>query len=213
MKKLLVIVFAVFTVTASFGQPSLEKAINEGLVLMDSAKTIQDVQSVVNRFQRISMAEPDRWEPLYHLAYTQIMLSFWEQNSETRDKILDQAEESINKALEMQGDKSELHALLGFLYQGRIQVDGSRGMTYSMKAKDILEQAMHENADNPRAFFLMAQNIYYTPKAFGGGAENALPIYMAAGEKFTKEAPKTGCGPKWGAKTNARAIEQCNKEK
>ncbi|MBN1791895.1 MAG: hypothetical protein JW830_15460 [Bacteroidales bacterium] len=214
MKKLPILTFVAFIATASFGQTStLEQAVNEGLTLLDSARTIQDVQSVVNRFQRIAMAEPARWEPLYHQAYSQITLSFWEQDGNTKDKILDEAESAIEKALELKGDISELHALQAFLYQGRIQVNASRGMTYSMKAKEILEQAMRENTDNPRAFFLMAQNIYYTPEGFGGGCANALPVFMAARERFEKEQGKMGCGPKWGAKTNARLIEQCNNEK
>jgi len=214
MKKLVFITLITLFGATSFCQTSsLEEAINGSLSLLDSAKTINEVQTAANMLQRITLAEPGRWEAFYHLAYVQITMSFWEKDGETEDKILDQAEANINKALELNGDKSELHTLQAFLYQGRIQVNGSRGMVYSMRAKEMLDQAISENGENPRAFFLMAQNIYYTPTAFGGGAENALPFYMAAKEKFEKEQDRSGITPKWGAKSNAKAIEQCNNEK
>jgi len=214
MKKLVLItLITLIGVTAYCQTSSLEKAINESLSQLDSAKSVNEVQTAVNQLQRIAMAEPDRWEPLYHLAYAQIILSFREDEGETIDKILDQAEATISKALEIGGDGSELHALQGFLYQGRIQVNPMRGMTYSMRAREILQQAINENGDNPRALFLMAKNIYYTPAAYGGGSENALPVFLSAKEKFEKEQGKSGIGPKWGATSNAAAIEQCNSEK
>jgi hypothetical protein len=214
MKKLVLITLIALFGAASFCQTSsLDEAITRSLSLLDCAKTINDVQTAANQLQRITIAEPSRWEPFYHLAYVQITMSFREKDGEAKDKILDQAEININKALELNGDKSELHTLQAFLYQGRIQANASRGMVYSMRAKDMLDQAISENAENPRALFLMAQNIYYTPKAFGGGAENALPVFMAAKEKFEKEHGRNGITPKWGAETNAKAIEQCNNEK
>jgi hypothetical protein len=214
MKKFVFLTLITLMGATSFCQTSsLDEAITISLSLLDSAKTINDVQTVANQLQRITIAEPNRWEPFYHLAYVQITMSFWEKDGETKDKILDQAEINISKALELNGDKSELHTLQAFLYQGRIQVNGSRGMVYSMRAKEMLDQAISENAENPRAFFLMAQNIYYTPKAFGGGGENALPVFVAAKEKFEKEQGKSGIGPKWGATSNTAAIEQCNNEK
>ena len=119
---------------------------------------------------------------------------------------------SIDKALEVNGDKSELYALQGFLYQGRIQVSAMRGMTYSQKAAEAFEKAVKENPNNPRAQYLLGQNIYYTPKLFGGGTKNALPKFQEAKALFESENGKTGIAPKWGAKANQRMIDACNKE-
>ncbi len=207
--------FIIIMVTTSFvgrsQNQALENAINEGLTLLDSAKTMADMQAAVSKFQRIAMVEPSRWEPLYYLAYAQTNMSFWERDGDTKDKILDQAETNLNKSIELNGDKSELLALQGFIYQGRIQVSPMRGMTYSQKAAEVLEKALEENPENPRAQFLLAQNIYFTPKMFGGGAKNALPEFLKAKEKFDKENGKTGITPKWGARSNQRMIETCNK--
>lgn len=193
-------------------QTPFENAMKESLVLLDSAKTMDDLQAVAGRFERIAMTESTRWEPLYYAAFAQINASFREKDGEKKDAILDVAEKNIEKALSINGDKSELYALHGFLYQARIQVNPMRGMTYSQKAAEIIGKAVEANPENPRALFLMAQNIYYTPKMFGGGGKVALPKFQEAKVKFDKEAGKEGIMPKWGAKSNDRMIEACGKE-
>lgn len=212
MKKFVSIIFMAICGIANSQNPSLEQAIKDGLTYMDSAKTISDMQAVVGRFERISFVETSRWEPFYYLAFVQINLSFWEKDGDKKDAILDLAEKNIERALTLNGDKSELFALQGFLYQGRIQVSATRGMTYSQKAAEILEKAVEENPENPRALFLLAQNIYYTPKMFGGGAKNALPKFQEAKVKFDNEKSQEGISPKWGAKSNLRMIETCSKD-
>lgn len=205
----LVIAFAMI----SCAQSPFESAIKESLSLLDSAKTTDDMQSVVGRFERIAMTETTRWEPLYWAAFAQINLSFRLNDGEDKDAILDLAEANIEKAMENNGDKSELFALQGFLYQGRIQVNPMRGMKFSQKAAEMFEKSLEANPENPRALFLMAQNIFHTPKMFGGGAVNALPKALAAKEKFEKEKGNEGIGPKWGSKSNLRVIEACKEDK
>lgn len=211
MKRTILTTLAIALSIVMNAQTPFEKAMKESLTLLDSAKTTEEMQAVVGRFERIALTETDRWEPLYYAAFTQINLSFREKDGDKKDAILDLAEKNIENALAVNGDKSELYALQGFLYQGRIQVSPMRGMTYSQKASDIIGKAIEENPENPRAFFLMAQNIYYTPKMFGGGGKNALPKFQEAKVKFENEKGKDGIGPKWGAKSNLRMIDACTK--
>lgn len=213
MKRLIVTLVALTMLGSAMAQQtSFETAIKETLVMLDSVKTHADMQNVIGRFERISLAEGQKWQAHYYLAYTRINFSFWEKDGEKKDAILDEAQKSIDKAIEAGGDKSELYALQGFLYQGRIQVSAMRGMTYSPKAAEVLEKAIKENPQNPRAYFLLGQNIFYTPSIFGGGTKNALPKFIAAKENFEKEYGKTGIEPKWGARSNQRMIEKCSKD-
>ncbi len=212
MKRTLLTVFLIASAIVINAQTPFEKAIKDGLAQFDSSKTVEQMQAVVSKFERIAMAETNRWEPLYYAAFTQINMSFRESDGEKKDAILDLAEKNIEKALSVNGNKSELYTLQGFLYQGRIQVSAMRGMTYSQKAASILEDALKENPENPRALFLLGQNIYFTPKMFGGGAKNALSKFMEAKVKFEKEKGVEGITPKWGEKANLRMIENCNKE-
>jgi len=211
MKKLIITAIALTMLgNVMAHQPNFESAIKETLSLLDSAKTPVDMHNVIGRFERITLAEGKKWEAHYYLAYTRINSSFWEKDGEKKDAILDEAQKSINKALELDGDKSELYALQGFLYQGRIQVSAMRGMTYSPKAAEVLEKSIKTNPENPRAYFLLGQNLFFTPAMFGGGSKNALPKFLAAKEKFEKENGKEGIEPKWGSKSNLRMIEKCN---
>jgi hypothetical protein len=214
MKKLVSLTMIAFMAVSIFGQSAgPEQAINESLKLLDEAKTVEEVQSVVNRLERIAMTESERWEPMYHYAFAQINLSFREQNAEVKDKLLGNAEISINKALELNGDKSELHALLGFLYQAKLTANPSLAMSYSQKAAEVFGKALYENPENPRAVYLMGMNIRHTPEGFGGGCVNALPKFMAAKALFEKESGKQGIMPRWGARSNSEAIAGCNSEK
>jgi tetratricopeptide (TPR) repeat protein len=213
MKKLIITAIALTLLgNVMAQQPNFESAIKETLTLLDSAKTPADMQQVIGRFTRITQAENNRWEAFYYLAYTQIYFSFWEKDGDKKDAILDEAQKSIDKALKVNGDKSELYALQGYLYQGRIQVSSMRGMTYSPKAAEVLEKAIKENPENPRAYFLLGQNIYYTPSMFGGGSKNALPKFQKAKELFEKFNGNSGIEPKWGVKLNQRMIDNCLKE-
>lgn len=213
MKRTILTTIAIAITLVMNAQTPFEKAIKDGITLFDSAKTMTDMQAVVGRFERISMAEPTRWEPLYWTAFIQINMSFSEKDGDKKDAILDLAEKNIEKALSLNGDKSELFAIQGFLYQGRIQVSPMRGMTYSQKAAEILDKSIEENPENPRPLFLLAQNIFHTPKMFGGGSKNALPKALEAKELFDKEKGKDGIGPHWGAKSNLRVIKACNEDK
>lgn len=214
MKKLVSLTMMVFMTVSIFGQSAgPEQAIGESLKMLDEAKTIEDMQSVVNRLERIALNEPERWEPTYHYAFALINLSFREPNEEVKDKLLDKAEMGINKALELNGDKSELHALQGFLYQAMLTADPGLAMTYSQKAAEVFGRALYENPENPRAMYLLGLNIRYTPEGFGGGCVNALPKFMAAKALFEKESGKQGIMPHWGAQSNSEAISGCNGEK
>jgi hypothetical protein len=212
MKRTIFTILALAIAMVVNAQTPFEKAMKESLALLDSAKSNEDMQSVASKFERIAMTETTRWEPLYYEAFVQINMSFREKDGDKKDAILDVAEKNIEKALAIDGDKSELYALHGFLYQGRIQVSPMRGMTYSQKAAEILNKSIEENPENPRPLYLMAQNIFHTPKMFGGGKKNALPKALEAKELFEKEKGKDGIGPKWGAKSNLRVIEACNED-
>ncbi len=214
MKKTVSLTMMVFMTVSIFCQSAgPEQAIGESLKMLDEAKTVEDVRSVVNRLERIALTETDRWEPLYYYAFAQINLSFREQDDEVKDKLLNKAEMSINKALELNGDKSELHALQGLLYQAMLTADPGLAITYSQKAAEAFGQALYENPENPRAMYLLGMNIRHTPEGFGGGCANAMPKFMAAQALFEKESMKQGIMPRWGAQSNSEAIAGCNGEK
>jgi len=117
-------------------------SMEEQIKVMKDSKTLDDFMDVANNFERISMAEPEEWYPLYYTAFCNIQMSFQTQDGDNKDAFLDQAQVFIDKAMELNPDESELYVLQGLLYQAGIQVNpGGRGMTYSMKAGHCQRQS------------------------------------------------------------------------
>jgi hypothetical protein len=112
--------------------------------------------------------------------------------------------------LEKQGIKeSEIQALQAFVYQLRI-TDMAKGMKYSMLAGEQLDEAEKLNPNNPRIYYLRGMNIFHTPKSFGGGANNAKPLFEKAAALFKSQKPATALEPNWGEWHNNKMLAECN---
>lgn len=187
---------------------TFEKALADAIVRIDSAKTTAQLQETSQLLHRIALAE-NRWEPYYHHAFSLILLSYRGDDGDARDLILDKAQQSIDKANELNGDKSELLAIQAWLYQARISISPMRGMTYSRKAAATLSEAITVNPDNPRAHYLLGMNIYHTPKMFGGGKHNALGEFVKAQKLFDALRKPNPIMPHWGARSNKKMLQRC----
>ncbi len=166
------------------------------------------VRTAVNQLERIAIAEPGLWQVHYHHAYGIVLLSFRESDTRLVGQLLDRAEASVAQAYKVKGDSSELLTLHAFIFQARIIADGSQAMEYSMQAIKLLSQALEKHADNPRALFLMGQNLFYTPEAFGGGKERALPLFEKSVAAFEKYKPQSAIDPFWGEQAAQSMLEQ-----
>ena len=213
MKKFIIILSIVFAAQSGIkAQAQYMQAMGENLGKIGQAQSPEELQSVAAVFERISNAEADKWEPAYWAALCYINSSYMVDGKENKDAILDKAEVSVEKALEIAAEESEVLALEGYLYQARIGADGSRGMTMSQKAGKRINKALKLNPNNPRALFLKAQNTYYTPGFFGGGAKNALPVFEEAAEKFKSFRSDNPFAPVWGEELNQSQLEKCKGE-
>lgn len=177
------------------------------------ARTEQDFQNLANTFERIANVETDQWHPLYYAALCYINLSFINKDNTQKDAYLDKAQKFIDKALEIYPDESEIYVVQALLHQGRIQIDrAQRGMIYSQKADESLNEALVYNPDNPRIYHLQGMNILYTPESFGGGAENACVKFKKADELFKSERPQHVLSPTWGGERNLNLYNKNCKE-
>ncbi|MEN8203685.1 MAG: hypothetical protein ABFS28_13900 [Bacteroidota bacterium] len=169
----------------------------------------EDYLSCASQFERVANAEKIRWLPYYYSAYSLIILSFEESNGAEKDLILDRAQEMLDRALELEPDESELHALQAFLYPSRILVDPmNRGMAYMEKIFVSLERAKSLNPENPRPWFLEGMNKLNLPPAMGGGAEVARPILEKADARFRAFTNEDPLWPDWGAEANQAELKK-----
>jgi hypothetical protein len=72
-----------------------------------------------------------------------------------------------------------------------------------------LEKAIELNENNPRPYYLLGSNLFYTPEAYGGGLAAACPMLKTAKEKFENFAPADSISPDWGEDFNLQLAEKC----
>lgn len=178
---------------------------------MNKAEDFSAMQTCANTFERIAEAEKDKWLPYYYAAYCNALVCFMGLEADKTDQQLDLAEKQLKKARELSPENDEIEVVQGFIEQGRIQVDPqSRGYEYSTRANAAFNKAKAINADNPRIYFLLGQNLLYTPEAFGGGKATACPLFEKAKEKFMNFTPQSEIAPNWGEEMTNELIKVCN---
>ena len=57
----------------------------------------------------------------------------------------------------------------------------------------------------------MAMNVLYTPTFYGGGKENALPLFGKAEALFAKQQKSSPYAPSWGQEMNQHFLQECKK--
>lgn len=187
-------------------------AMAKGMEQLKNCKEKADYLQTANYFQFVWQAAQGEWLPAYYSGFCYIMAAFNEEKGDQTDQYLDLAQGFIDKSIILDPNESEILALQGMLHQARIKVSPmSRGKKYSELANKSLEEAKTFNPQNPRIYYLFGQNIFNTPKMFGGGAEAAKPYFEEASAKFSAFNPKTMFYPNWGAKTNSILLEKCSK--
>jgi hypothetical protein len=198
------------TITNSFANDDKFKAaMLKNIKLVYSADSVSQYQQAANALERISLAEPTRWEPLYYTAFAYILMSGKEAEKAKRDAYLDQAMAAIEKAKILVHDESELTAMEGFAYMMRIPIDpGSRGMMYAPKAMQAFDKAVALNTNNPRALALKAQMEFGTAQFFKSGTEASCAINAQALEKFATDVPDE-LAPVWGKEMAEGLAKNC----
>lgn len=214
MKKLFIIsIIDLFIVACSYAQHEADSAMyNAGIGLLNNAKTTENYLEAGFYFEQLVTQYPKQWLVLYYAGLAYIQASYQALVSKDKDKLIDKAQPLIDKAFSLKPNEPELYVLQAFLYQSRLQVNPEiRGLTYSQKADASLKKAVTADPTNPRAYTLMAYNVYYTPGMFGGGAKNALPMFLRAKEKYLAFTPALPFMPHWGEPENQQMIVECKR--
>lgn len=214
MKNSILLFVFLFTINFSFAvNNNYDKQMKKNIEALNKAEAIEELQAIANQFERIANKETDKWLPLYYTAFANIKIALRQENKDNIDPILDKAQKYIDKAVLLSKDNSEIVTMQGFLYLIRIQVSPMRrGREFSALANQNFDLAMELNPKNPRPYYLKGISVYNTPKMFGGGEKNALPLLHAAQEKFNNFKPTTEIMPNWGKEHNQEIIDNANKQ-
>jgi hypothetical protein len=212
--KTIVSLFFIVSVTFSvMAQSDYETAMRAGLDSLNHVKSLESFQDVANYFERIAGTETNEWLPGYYAAYCYVVLSFKEQESTRKEKLLSKAQNLISQILQVNTEESEIYALQGMLYQSFISLDPQNNApVYSAKANQSFDKSIALNADNPRPYYLKGMNLMFTPEAYGGGMKAACPLIVKANELFARFVKENDLMPMWGMEHNAEIMKKCNEE-
>ena len=180
------------------------KSMDKGIEMFDSSKTEVDFLKVSNYFYRISQVIKTDWLSSYYYAYANTSLSMMQEDNDLKEEYLDKALnilapfDTLKTASLDSIAISEIYTLRAMIYVGKIFINPMiNGMKYGPLSEQNIEKAKKLNVTNPRPYYLSGQSKFYTPSAFGGGVDKALPILKDALDYYDNFMPKK-YWPNWG---------------
>jgi hypothetical protein len=195
------------TLTASAQSDKYVQTMKKNIALLDSAKTIDDLQSLAGTFDRIGDAEKTQWLPYYYAALAQTWIGW---RPETKDK--DANSQKINAYLakaEAIEKNAETYAVENMSATQQMLVDPqSRWMTNGKDAADALQKGLAADPNNPRLYYLQGMSLFNTPEQFGGGKEKAKPLFEKSVALYKSAQPKP-LYPTWGQQQAEDMVAKC----
>ena len=216
MKKSILFLIAILISVFTFAQQEKYVSMMEASIAqMDAAKTVEDIQKIANVFERISNAEKEEWLPAYYTALCNVNLASLAMRNGDNEKILafvDKSQTALDQCIALAPNESEVFALQGYIYTSRIWVDPMNGgAIFSPLAQKAFGQAIALNTNNPRAYFLRGQLVFYTPEFWGGGPKNAYKDLVKADELFKSYEKASSIHPDWGMGGNSYHLTEAKK--
>lgn len=208
--KTLIIIATLFVATSTFADRYTDQ-MTKNIGAIYKAKSNEEYMEAINLFERIGGAEKTKWEPFYYATFGYIMMSTSEKEGMKIDSYLDQAQKSLDKALAIKADESELAALQGFIHTMRASADpAARGQQYSMMAMQSYGKAIALNPNNPRALALMSQLQFGTARFFSQEPVEACESARKALELYNKPAVNNDpLAPAWGKGMTEGLVKNC----
>jgi hypothetical protein len=111
MKFLIVIFLSLVAFVSLHSQDRYETSMKKNLSMIDSAKTVEDFLQIANGFERIALAEKDKWLPYYYSSWVYTIASFSDTSKSKKDGYLDKAKKFISDADSLAPGNSEIYTL------------------------------------------------------------------------------------------------------
>ncbi|MCY7409602.1 MAG: hypothetical protein LH473_04960 [Chitinophagales bacterium] len=195
----------------SFSQKyNYETSMLQCINLIDSNFSAPAYIRAAKAFETIASFEKSKWLPYYYASFTNIMLGTMDSDKSSKDKYFESGMIMIDAACKLEPFNSEVIAMKAFALQMYISVaPKSRAIFNHTTLNNLLSKSIELNPENPRAYYLKAAGLFYTPELFGGGKKNALRWFLIADEKY-KSAQYETIFPHWGAAWVTYMIGKCN---
>jgi len=211
MKIFLSIILSLLFLSGSYADDKYEQTMKKSLDKMGKCKSAEDYVNVANNFERIALAEKDKWLPYYYSSLNYVIASFIDTGSTKKDTYLDKADQLAGMADSIEQNNSEIYTLKGMTAQARMSVDPmNRWQKYGAEADRDFKQAIAIDSLNPRPEYLIGVGVFHTPEQFGGGPANAKPILEKSLAKFEAFKPENDLMPHWGKEEVEQLLKQAD---
>ena len=179
-------------------------AMDKGIQMFSLCETEEDFLKTSNYFYRISQVVKNDWLSSYYYAYSNTSLSMMQDDPDIKELYLDKAFEIIapfdTLAFEYTDSLalSEIQTLKALIYVGKIFINPMvNGMKYGPLSEKSINKAISYCPTNPRPYYLNGQSKFYTPSAFGGGMDKAIPFLKKSLDNYEIFETKK-YWPNWG---------------
>ena len=189
-----------FLTTATFAQPKANAQyvaqMKQGIGLLDKSMKVEQLRQAASFFNSMADEAPKDWLPPYYAAYCYTLMSFMEKQKVLKDNYLDQAQSHLDEAKKLSDKNVEITVVQAYIYQMRMQIDPAARMEeFGTLLQLTIEDAMALDANNPRIYYIQAQNAFFSVQGHG----DACPMVQQAKEKYANFKPESDISPKWGA--------------
>ena len=164
---------------------------DNGVEMFELCQSEQDYLKTSNYFYRISQVVKSDWLSSYYYAFSNTRISMFHDDPDIKEEYLDKAFEILAPFDTLKSDNidslalSEIHTLRAMIYVGKIFINPMvNGMKYGPLSEESINKAIIYYPTNPRPYYLNGQSKFYTPSAFGGGVDKALPLLKESLEYY-----------------------------
>ena len=182
-------------------------AMKTNIALLDSSKSVDQLQSLAATFDRIGDAEKTQWLPYYYAALAQTWIG-WMPDVKDKDGNARKINAYLAKAEAIEKN-SETYAVENMAATQQMLVDPqTRWATNGKDASEALQKGMAADPNNPRLYYLQAMSLMNRPAQFGGGKDKAKPVFEKSIALFKAAQPKP-LYPTWGQAQAEAGLAQC----
>lgn len=132
----------------------------------------------------------------YWRGYLQFYLAIYHLKSGAKDLAEKETDRGIALLKAMERKNSEDYALLALMEGFSIPFKGMKVMVISQKMQEHGQQALSMDSTNLRAHYVLGNNDFYTPKAFGGGKK--VEKYLKKATSLPAQSVPNPFFPSWG---------------
>jgi tetratricopeptide (TPR) repeat protein len=202
-KVLIILVIVVLTNTAG-AKDDFENAMLKAKKNLNEAMQKNDPSLITKargQFERILQLKKDPWLVNYYIALADYGLAMTGAATSDAQKIKQYTESGmaiLQKSIDEKPDFAESYILMKGLNFNRWQYEQEKMQEILSATQNADAEAGKLEPNNPRYVMLNGVSSYWTPEAFGGGAEKAITDLEKSVELFSKRKESSKLYPDWG---------------